>query len=73
MQDTPNLVKGLEEVRCLLLYQSTQTLSSAVSRLKVSPTAIGLCLFKAIRLPPAKNLDTDEGALPDAKRNIPQR
>ena len=45
-----------------------------VSRCKVSPTAIGwisggrpsFCLLKAVRLPPAKNLDTDEGG--DAKR-----
>ena len=47
-----------------------------VSLLKTSPTAMGLIsyalpsfsLFKAIRLPPAKYLETKRGTLPDARR-----
>ena len=42
---------------------------------KVSLTAghPSFSLFKAVRLPPAKNLGRDEGALTDAIRyNIPQ-
>ena len=44
-----------------------------VTLLRVSPTAIGrgepsLNLFKAVRLPPTRNLATDNGALPAARR-----
>ena len=45
-----------------------------VSLLKVTPTAghPSFSFFKAVRLPPAKNLGRYEGALPDAIRyNIP--
>ena len=49
--------------------------SQQASLLKVSPTAIGLMsganpssfLFSAIRLPPAKDRDTEVGALPAAR------
>ena len=47
-----------------------------VSLLRTSPTAMGLIslalpsfsLFKAVRLPPARYLETKRGTLPDARR-----